>query len=50
MVVVSGWMFKFKHVHWVEKYGVCVMELLKVIFHHPFICTGAIHVKLNTLV
>ncbi len=21
---VSGWMFKFKDVHWVEKYGVCV--------------------------
>lgn len=42
-----GCTFKFKDVHWVEKYG--VLMWLQIIFHHPFTCRGAIQrFKLNT--
>lgn len=47
----QGGCWKFKDERWVEKYGARVLAWLQIIFHHPFICRGALHsFKLNTLV
>lgn len=47
LLMVSGWMFKFKDLHRVEKCGPCVSPWLQIILHHPFMSRSS-SFKLNT--